>query len=457
MQQLIKDFIKSWSAKEGVYSSAEILSWINDKNNSTIVRMSKSNLNYSKSWFLDNNGMIVNKNSSFFKICGLKTITNDDASEQPIILQKEIGFLGIICKRINGLIHFLMQAKIEPGNINKVQISPTIQATKSNFEQKHGGKKPNYFDYFRNPEESIIVVDQIQSEQAGRFLGKRNRNIVLYTEKEINEIPSHRWMTLGQLKELMKIDNVVNMDTRTVLSCLPFSLFDIQSIEVNDYFSNPLLCNSIFNDDEIEIGKVFHLINDYKMFSSTNSTICRLDELKEWGFIGDEFRSTKQTNFKIVFYNIEIEGREVKKWDQPLFEANGSAIFVLFVCNFNGKYKFLVRLSSEPGSFDKVELGPTIQNEFLEIKKMPSNEIETIFLNHIKSGDGILYDGILSEEGGRFYHEQNKNVILEIKKDELNAIPEGYLWLDYKTLNYIVQFNNVLNIQLRNLLSLLEA
>lgn len=457
MQSLIKGIVESWSIKEGVNSFDDILLWIRDKNDKLVVKMSKINLKESKSWFLDDSGMIVNKNSSFFKIGGLKTITDSGVFEQPIIHQDEIGYLGIICKPINGIIHFLMQAKIEPGNVNKVQISPTIQATKSNFEQKHGGKKPNYLDYFKNPNDSTIIVDQIQSEQAERFWGKRNRNIILYTEKEIDVLPSHMWMTLGQIKELMKIDNLVNMDTRTVLSCLPFSLFNIKSKEVCCYFSNKLLCNSIFNTDNVELENVFHLINDFKMFGNSKSSFCRLDELKKWGFAGKDFRSVEKSNFKVVFYNIEIDDREVRKWDQPLFEANGSAIFVLFACNFEGKYKFLVKLSPESGSFDKVELGPTIQDEYLEVEKMPSNSIEAIYLKHINNNIGVLNNVVLSEEGGRFFQEENRNVVIEIKKDELPTTPDGYIWLDYKTLNYLIQFNNVLNIQLRNLLSLLEA
>ena len=63
---------------------------------------------------------------------------------------------------------------------------------------------------------------------------------------------------------------------------------------------------------------------------------------------------------------------------------------------------------------------------------------------------------VLSEEGGRFYHEQNNNVILQIQEDELTVIPDDYIWVDYATLNYMVQVNNCLNIQLRNLLSLLK-
>ena len=69
-----------------------------------------------------------------------------------------------------------MQAKIEPGNVNKIQISPTIQATKSNFTQKHGGNKPKYLEYFLDNNNHKIIVDQIQSEQSSRFFKKRNNN-----------------------------------------------------------------------------------------------------------------------------------------------------------------------------------------------------------------------------------------------------------------------------------------
>ena len=115
-----------------------------------------------------------------------------------------------------------MQAKIEPGNINKVQISPTIQATKSNFFQKHGGSQPAFLEYFLNAKQTNILVDQIQSEQSSRFYMKRNRNIILYVTDYIVESSTHKWMTLGQIKDLMRYDNLVNMDTRTVLSCIPF-------------------------------------------------------------------------------------------------------------------------------------------------------------------------------------------------------------------------------------------
>ena len=144
-------------------------------------------------------------------------------SEQPIIIQPEIGYLGIICQKINGVINFLMQAKIEPGNINYVQISPTIQATKSNFMRVHGGKMPPYFSYFENAEKYEIIYDQIQSEQSSRFLKKRNRNIIIMVNEDLSIHSNYKWMTLGQIKTLMKYDNLINMDTRTVIAGLPIA------------------------------------------------------------------------------------------------------------------------------------------------------------------------------------------------------------------------------------------
>ena len=71
-----------------------------------------------------------------------------------------------------------MQAKIEPGNLNYVQLSPTIQATKSNYTQVHKGKESLYLEYFRD-RTNLVLIDQLQSEQGGRFFKKRNRNILI--------------------------------------------------------------------------------------------------------------------------------------------------------------------------------------------------------------------------------------------------------------------------------------
>ena len=447
--QILNLFFISWSSNEGIFSSEELLSWISDLNSNINVTINKTTLINTKWFYNEKYGQITNNSYAFFQISGIR----NNNIEQPILLQNEIGYLGILCKPINGILHFLMQAKIEPGNINKIQISPTIQATKSNFTQAHGGNKPAYLDWFLNTDKHCIIVDQIQSEQSSRFLGKRNRNIIIMLDEniEIEELPSHKWMTLGQIKNFMRIDNLVNMDTRTVLSCIPFYKCNFNSHDTS-------LTRSITQGNQPDIlQKIYVYINNYKMFNENKLELVPLYSLKNWQTIIkdniEEFSCKTDYPFKIVFCDISIEGREVRHWGQPLFEAHGMATFGLFTRIKDDIQEFLVCAKPEIGCYDKIELGPSIQMESTE---KPDNTIEKLFFEYYNTKKQcIKHDVILSEEGGRFYHEQNKNIIIEIESDLISDPPPGYWWCTYRTLNKLTQINNILNIQLRNLLSLL--
>ena len=86
-----------------------------------------------------------------------------------------------------------------------------------------------------------------------------------------------------------------------------------------------------------------------------------------------------------------------------------------------------------------------------------ADAVTEFFDTQLVQRTNVFFDHLLSEEGGRFYHEQNRNVLVRVRREELPPLPKGYFLLDYRTLNELVQVNNTLNIQLRNLLSLLEA
>lgn len=463
-QETLYSIAKSWGTTGGEANATEdILAWVSARNKSVAVDIQKSTLSSSKTWFYDKDlGTIHNQNHSFFSISGFEK-RNDDGSvvRQPIILQQEIGFLGIICQEINGVMHFLMQAKIEPGNINKIQLSPTIQATKSNFTQKHGGARPPYLEYFERAAQYEIVVDQIQSEQSSRFYKKRNRNILIRVEEEIPVLPSHKWMTLKQIKTLMKVDNLVNMDTRTVLSCIPYCKLQMTSeeeAELKGLCSNAALYRSIFEPStENILPDLYQYINNYKMFEDSDGILVPLDQLEGWVMGDDKIACKTPYPYQVIFCDIAIEGREVKQWTQPLFEATGIATFGLLCCEQNGVLKFLVRAMPELGCFDGLELGPTVQREAVPLPGHKATDIDQFFFSRLEQGKGIFFDQLLSEEGGRFYHEQNRNILMQVKEEELPPLPEGYFWADYRTLNELVQINNTLNIQLRNLLSLLEV
>ena len=167
--------------------------------------------------FQDGTGDLVHHSGRFFSVEGLhvRTAWNGPGHSwtQPIINQPEIGILGILVKEFDGVLHCLMQAKMEPGNLNTVQLSPTVQATRSNYTGVHGGTAVPYLEYFVPPRRrGRVLVDSLQSEQGAWFLRKRNRNMVV---EAVGEVPGHEdfvWLTLGQLYGLLHEDNVLNMD-----------------------------------------------------------------------------------------------------------------------------------------------------------------------------------------------------------------------------------------------------
>lgn len=455
------EIFKSWANRDGNVNSLEsIREWIDTRNARLKVNIEKIDFSYEGFWYYDKrDGYIRNENNSFFQIAGYQEIEDDHiVAEQPIIIQKEIGYLGIICKMIDGELNFLMQAKVEPGNVNVVQISPTLQATKSNFLRRHGGKSPDYLDYFIEAGNYDVIVDQVQSEQSSRFYKKRNRNIIIFVENDVPVIESHKWMTLGQIKELMKVNNLVNMDTRTVISCLPFS--DELSMEymeeIRPMIQDYSLYESFFKKPDYDaIRKIFNKINDYKMFSRDKSRILPLRSLKGWEMNSKEIVCKKPYDFKVIYCRIEIEDREVKYWEQPLIEALGKAVFGIFTCIMDGIRKYLVCVKHEMGCFDFAELGPVVQMEPSN-PRVKLNTVEKLFLDKMDRREDIIVDVVLSEEGGRFFHEENRNVVIAIEKDEIKDIPDDYFWLDYATISEMIQFNNCVNIQLRNLISLID-
>lgn len=461
MKNDIIEIIQSWNQVDSeLNTTQELHEWIKEMNKKITVDIKKINMSKDDFWYYNSqNGYIENQKKKFFSIRGIKFFDSQKiVAEQPIIYQPEIGFLGIICKNFNGIMHFLMQAKVEPGNVNCVQISPTIQATRSNFERVHGGYCPKYLEYFENSQKYNVIFDQIQSEQGTRFYKKRNRNIMVRVDEDIETNENFKWMTLGQIKQLMKIDNLVNMDTRTVLSCIPLSTYNfgdkLQDIE--SHFNHKELFASIFKADiQDGIVSAYNYLNDIKMFLNTKSFFSPLTALGDWEISTEGVTCKKDACFDVRYFDVKISGREVENWRQPLLCARGIGTFGLFICIHEGMYKFLVSIKAEVGAFDSIEIGPTV---FMEsVNNETNNYIIDLFFEQLEHKQGVITDCLFSEEGGRFYHEQNRNVIILTDYIKPELLPKGFFWLSYSSLNGLVQINNCLNIQLRNLISILDA
>ena len=206
-----------------------IIDWFNKKREESDMIVEEIGINDLDKWNIDeNSGNISHDSSGFFQVIGVKVSNTFDREvgkkgwTQPMIAKNPGGILGILMKRIDGIPHYLLQAKAEPGNIGKLQLSPTLQATTSNLLKAHGGSKPLYAEYFDEENNPNIIYAKWQSEDGGRFHLKSNYNMIVeIKEDEELKIPdSFIWVTLYQIKQLMKIENFVGPHVRGIISYL---------------------------------------------------------------------------------------------------------------------------------------------------------------------------------------------------------------------------------------------
>jgi len=455
------DFLKSALEKKEINSTVQ---WIKEQNEAVNVSVRKVPFKSLDKWCFDEiNGNLRHETGKFFSIDGIRINTTWGSTkqwDQPIINQPEIGFLGFIVKEINGVFNFLVQAKIEPGNVNFVQLSPTLQATRSNYQQTHGGKKPLYLEYFQNATKEQILLDQLQSEQGARFLRKRNRNIIIKVDEDIEVHSNFIWLTLGQLKALMQLDNIVNMDTRTVVSGIPFGNFTSETIDFFNYlnksgeYQTKFLKSALIKDKSLHtIEEIITFMTQIKSVNNLEVKQIALQDMKDWIVTEDEIKRNDEQFFKIIGVDVEIGNREVVKWSQPMVEPAQEGLCA-FVCKeIDGVLHFAVQAKLECGNHDIVEFAPTVQTLTGDYKQTPKDTLP--FLDYVLnvSKDKTYFDTLQSEEGGRFYKEQNRNMIM-IAGDEIPAeLPENFIWMTLNQLYVFIKFNNYLNIQARNLIA----
>jgi oxidase EvaA len=465
-----KAFLESTFSREGVNSLKDFEEWFNNRRKMCRFEVYPKSLLTLDGWyFTENTGNLVHRSGKFFSIEGIDVQTNFGINNrwmQPIINQPEIGILGFLTKKICGIYHFLIQAKIEPGNVNGLQVSPTVQATYSNFTKVHGGKQVPYLDWFLGHKQARYLINQLQSEQGSRFLSKRNRNVIVEVREDepIDVLDDFYWLTLGQLFELLKLNNMVNMDSRTVLSCIRYfdayeCLRDIDVICSSAEFEEDVYVSSIV-DDHYALHSFDSLISWLTQMKTIYSLLARrvpLNQVQDWYFDGEAIRHRTGKYFSVVGVSVNIDNREVAHWDQPLIESAKGGILCFICQKRNNILHFLIQGRVEPGNFDSLEMAPTLQ---CTPSNYDHNKPESLppFYHLVMDAslEQIKYDTLQSEEGGRFYHDQNRYIIVELEEDQKLDLPDNYIWMTIRQMKEFIHFNNYFNIEARGLLSCLS-
>ncbi|MFE0019905.1 NDP-hexose 2,3-dehydratase family protein [Amycolatopsis sp. NPDC059021] len=388
-------------------------------------------------------GDLEHESGRFFRVEGLDVRTNQgpvDHWRQPVIQQPEVGILGLLVRRVGGEYYALVQAKMEPGNINVVQVAPTVQATKSNYTRVHGGAATKYLEYFQDTAYGRVLVDVLQSEQGARFYRKRNRNVVVEVFEDVPVADGHRWLRLDVLRLLHRFDNVVNMCLRSVLSCLPLrpSMVDTAPVhttaEVLSWFVR---------------AKTRHRLDTRRV---------PLREVTGWRYDGHDIAHESGKYFTVVGVRTTAGDREVHRWSQPMVAPRHPGIAAFLTKRVAGVEHVLVQAKTEAGYRDIAELAPTVQCITENYRMLPAGQ-RPRHLEYVtgEAGGEVRFRGYQSEEGGRFYRQQNLYLITEVDPGFPDDEAGDYLWVGVDQLHDLVLHSNYLNIEARSLLSCLQA
>jgi len=379
-------------------------------------------------------GTLRHDTGGFFSVVGIRgSIRADGPSsllhvvEQPLIHQPEIGILGILLRIRGCRAEALVQAKAEPGNVDGVQLSPTVQATESNYRRLHGGAPTPYLEYFTRRGPWAVLTDGLQSEQGTRFLCKYNRNVTILVREDgpapVSE--SWRWCEVSSVLQALGRDFCVNTDMRSVLAssdwrALAGGATPFAAWRGRGGWGEALLESLLAPDEMAEnpFDLLPRVLEEFRGSIDIAVDLVPLHRLRGWRTDGGGIRDLSSRRFEVAGFRVRAPDREVPAWDQPLVRDMAEGEVVLAAQRRKGLLHFLLRPSLEVGFREKAQYGPSWQ-------KPPEapHEGAPRTADPVEGALAALLCGreaterlacLQSEEGGRFYRSASRYRVVEL-------------------------------------------
>lgn len=402
-------------------------------------------------------GFLRHRTGRFFSVVGIEGADGTDGSRwyQPILDQPDVGILGLLAWLGDGVPELLVQGKAEPGNVNGIQLAPTVQATSSNYERVHGGRAVPYLEHFLDPAARRLAYS-CQSEHGDWFDRKSNRNMVVAVPAKAEPDQGFRWLSLPDLHRMLEIDDMVNMDTRTVLASLSFASTglldgrdesdDLPGALARSYRSTRSVTGSV-----ADVGRALARARRACRLVTRRSP---LRGLPGWVRADGVVRHVDGRHFEVVGVDVAGEGREVDRWSQPMLRAVDTGLAAMLLARLDGVAHVLVSLRAEAGSRGRVEIGPTVasRGRWADVEaEVPPAHLATI-LAHCPGG--VRFDVVQSEEGGRLFRTRTRHLVVEGGYVEPGP---GHRWLTLGQLEALVARGHAVDIGARSLLACLQT
>jgi dTDP-4-dehydro-6-deoxy-alpha-D-glucopyranose 2,3-dehydratase len=175
-----------------------------------------------------------------------------------------------------------------------------------------------------------------------------------------------------------------------------------------------------------------------------------LDQVRDWSRDAQgNLRHKSGQFFGIEGARVESgDMREVTSWDQPIYtQLDGGVLGMVAREIAERGVQFLLQAIPECGNIGVLQLGPTIQSTWSNIRRAHGGRrppmLEVIFA---EAGVRIIYRANHNEEGGRFWQKSNENVVAFLDDERvIETDMKMFYWASLSQIKELALMDNVLN------------
>ena len=148
--------------------------------------------------------------------------------------------------------------------------------------------------------------------------------------------------------------------------------------------------------------------------------------------------------------------REISGWDQPILTQSEGGILAL-LCRETpaGGIEFLLQAKADPGNFGYLQLCPTIQSTWENIRGLKGAR-RAPFAEYLDASENIriIYRSKHNEEGSRFWQKSNENMILFVADTSRLTFDEAtYRWASLSQIKQMMLLDNLIGPYVRTVVA----
>jgi oxidase EvaA len=187
-----------------------------------------------------------------------------------------------------------------------------------------------------------------------------------------------------------------------------------------------------------------------------------LNDCKNWSFDESKgvIKHSSDDFFEVIGVRVfSTKSREVTNgWDQPFLKQKGldGGILGLLRYKIDNIPYYLVEAKAEPGNPDLVQISPTLQATFANLRQSHGGKkpkFSEYFEEENIPGTKIIFKQWLSEDGGRLYKKRNLGVLAEIDDISQLNISKSFRWVTLFQLCQLIKQNSWVNPHIRSIIS----